>query len=313
MDNVISSADVIKRAVRLGAEVRNMRLSGDLSDDALRAIRRLLLEHKVIFFCDQQHLDDAEQQRFAVRLGRMIPSPQAGVTDRTSSFLEPSSGRSSGANQERADVVFDDFRNISVLRAVTTTPHRGDTVWSNTVAAYLDLPLSLRMLADELWAVHTNSNPYAVNEQSGEANEMQFDEGGTGRSPKPSFRWFGFIPKRASARSCLAISCSALLAYRNIPVKSCSTCSNPTSRRHTIPCAGGGGKATLRSGINASRSRPMIIRWWATAICSAAPAPTPRGKSRRQTRLEQLKPESQSSPKRLPAGHVAATSRRARR
>lgn len=180
MDNVISSADVIKRAVRLGAEVRNIRLSGDLSDDALRAIRRLLLEHKVIFFCDQQHLDDAEQQRFAVRLGRMIPSPQVAVTDRTSSFLEPSSGRSSGANQERTDVVFDDFRNISVLRAVTTTPYRGDTVWSNTVAAYLDLPLSLRMLADELWAVHTNSNPYAVNEQSAEANEMQFDEGGTG-------------------------------------------------------------------------------------------------------------------------------------
>lgn len=179
MDNVISSADVIKRAVRLGAEVRNIRLSGDLSDDALRAIRRLLLEHKVIFFCNQQHLDDAEQQRFAVRLGRMSPSPQVAVTDRTSSFLEPSSGRSSRANQERADVV-DGFRNISVLRAVTTTPYRGDTVWSNTVAAYLDLPLSLRMLADELWAVHTNSNPYAVNEQSAEANEMQFDEGGTG-------------------------------------------------------------------------------------------------------------------------------------
>ncbi|MHC4046123.1 TauD/TfdA dioxygenase family protein [Bradyrhizobium sp. 23AC] len=180
MDNVISSADVIKRAVRLGAEVRNIRLSGDLSDDALRAISRLLLEHKVIFFRVQQHLDNAEQQRFAVRLGGLIPSPQVGVTDRTSSILEPSSGRSGGTVQGRADVIFDDFRNISVLRAVMTTPYGGDTIWSNTAAAYLDLPLSLRMLADELWAVHTNSNPYAVNEQSTEANEMQFQEGITG-------------------------------------------------------------------------------------------------------------------------------------
>ncbi|WP_354130946.1 hypothetical protein [Bradyrhizobium sp. RT4a] len=39
----------------------------------MRAIGRLLLEHKVIFLRDQQHLDDAEQERFSVRLGRLIP------------------------------------------------------------------------------------------------------------------------------------------------------------------------------------------------------------------------------------------------
>ncbi|WP_283814682.1 TauD/TfdA dioxygenase family protein [Bradyrhizobium australiense] len=105
IDNVISGADVIKRAIRLGAEIRNIRLSGDLSDDVLRAIGRLLLEHKVIFFRHQQHLDDAEQERFAVRLDRLIPSPQVGVTDRTSSILEPSSGRTGGADQWCADVI----------------------------------------------------------------------------------------------------------------------------------------------------------------------------------------------------------------
>src|SRR5690242_4310644 len=62
-DNVIPQADIVKRAARLGAEISNVKLSGDLSDEAIRAINQVLLEHKVIFFRDQGHLDDAEQER----------------------------------------------------------------------------------------------------------------------------------------------------------------------------------------------------------------------------------------------------------
>ncbi|WP_245471695.1 hypothetical protein [Bradyrhizobium nanningense] len=54
--DVIPEADIIKRAVRLGAEIRNVKLSGELSDEVIRAINDLLCEHKVIFFRDQKNL-----------------------------------------------------------------------------------------------------------------------------------------------------------------------------------------------------------------------------------------------------------------
>src|SRR3569833_2898806 len=48
IDNTIPSADIVKRAARLGAEIRNVRLSGDLADETIQAINQLLREHKVI-------------------------------------------------------------------------------------------------------------------------------------------------------------------------------------------------------------------------------------------------------------------------
>lgn len=175
IDNVIPRADIVKRAARLGAEIKNVRLSGDLPDDVVRAINQVLLEHKVIFFRDQAHLDDAEQERFAVRLGKLVPHPTVGATKGTSSILELDSERGGGrADQWHTDVTFvDAYPKISVLRGVVIPAFGGDTVWSNTAAAYLDLPAPLRKLAEELWAVH--SNAYAS-----EADRKHFEEVFTG-------------------------------------------------------------------------------------------------------------------------------------
>ncbi len=78
IDNVIPSTDVVKCTPRIGAEIRNIKLSADLPDQTIATINGLLLEHKVIFFRDQDHLDDAEQERFALRFGslRHIPREQ---------------------------------------------------------------------------------------------------------------------------------------------------------------------------------------------------------------------------------------------
>ncbi|MFB6453515.1 TauD/TfdA dioxygenase family protein [Bradyrhizobium tunisiense] len=182
IDNVIPRADIVKRAARLGAEIRNVKLSGDLPDDVVRAINQVLLEHKVIFFRDQGHLDDAEQERFAVRLGKLVPHPTVGATKGTSSILELDSGRGGGrADQWHTDVTFvDAYPKISVLRGVVIPLYGGDTVWSNTAAAYLDLPAPLRKLADELWAVHSNAYDYAVKTRASEADRKHFDEVFTG-------------------------------------------------------------------------------------------------------------------------------------
>ncbi|MET4262384.1 hypothetical protein ABIC09_007362 [Bradyrhizobium sp. S3.12.5] len=92
-DSVISPSDLVKRAARIGVEIRNIKLSGDLPNQTIAVINSLLLEHKVIFFRDQGHLDDAEQERFAACLGRLVPHPTLGTINGTTSIIELDSAR----------------------------------------------------------------------------------------------------------------------------------------------------------------------------------------------------------------------------
>lgn len=174
MDNVIPRTNIVKSAARLGAEIKNIRLSDELSDEVICAISQLLLEHKVIFFRDQGHLDDAEQQRFAVRLGLLTPRPIKG----TSTTPDGGGGR---ADKMHMDVSFGEAcPKISVLRGVVIPPDGDAMVWSSTAAAYLDLPEPLRMLADNLWAVHCSAYDCTATKRAIEADTRQFDDVFTG-------------------------------------------------------------------------------------------------------------------------------------
>jgi len=182
IDNVIPRTDIVRRGARVGAEIKNIKLSGTLPEQTIAAINKVLLEHKVIFFRDQQHLDDAEQERFAERLGKLVPHPTIGATRGTASILELDSARGGGrADQWHTDVTFvDAYPKISILRGVVIPPFGGDTIWSNTAAAYGDLPLPLQRLADQLWALHSNAYDYAVKPRATEADRKYFDEVFTG-------------------------------------------------------------------------------------------------------------------------------------
>lgn len=68
------------------------------------------------------------------------------------------------------------YPKILVLRGVVIPLIGGDTVWSNTGAAYLDLPLPLQRLADDLWAVHSSAYDFAVVARPREAEEKLYDE-----------------------------------------------------------------------------------------------------------------------------------------
>ena len=56
----------------------------------------------------------------------------------------------------------DAYPKASILRSVLAPVSGGDTVWANTAAAYNDLSVELRALADHLWAVHSNEYDYAA-------------------------------------------------------------------------------------------------------------------------------------------------------
>lgn len=152
INNVIPRTDVIKCTARIGAEIRNIKLSADLPDQTISAINGLVLEHKVIFFRDQGHLDDAEQERSALSFGKPSPYPE-GTT--------PIFDIDSALGDLPSDMWHIDWSCTGCLSQDFGAarrcgpPGRGDTVWSNTAAAYLDLPLPLQRLADDLWAVHS--------------------------------------------------------------------------------------------------------------------------------------------------------------
>jgi alpha-ketoglutarate-dependent sulfate ester dioxygenase len=183
VDAAIPEADIVRLTARVGAEIRNVRLSGDLPDPAIGAINQLLLRHKVIFFRGQTHLDDAEQERFASRLGSLVPHPTVGAIKGTSSMYELDSRRGGGrANQWHTDVTFvDAYPKISVLRGAMIPEFGGDTIWSNTATAYESLPPALRRFAEELWAVHSNAFDYAVVRRANDADKHYYEEvfGGT--------------------------------------------------------------------------------------------------------------------------------------
>ena len=149
-------------AGRIGAEIDNVRLSGDLNESAFSAIYSALLKHKVLFFRNQGHLDDAAQEAFARRFGELVAHPTVPKVAGTGHLLELDSLHGARANSWHTDVTFvDAYPKISVLRAVVIPPSGGDTVWANTAAAYESLPEVLQQLADRLWALHTNAYDYA--------------------------------------------------------------------------------------------------------------------------------------------------------
>lgn len=151
-------------AGRIGARIDGVRLSADLPDDVVAAVRAALLEHKVVFFRGQDHLDDEAQTAFAGRLGTVTTAhPTVPALGGTATVLSLDSGNGGGrANHWHTDVTFvQQPPAASVLRALVIPPTGGDTLWANTATAYQDLPGDLRTLADRLWAVHTNAFDYA--------------------------------------------------------------------------------------------------------------------------------------------------------
>jgi len=155
------SLSVRKLTSRIGAVVEGVDLTAEPSDDAIGALRGALNEHKVIVF-DGVELDDPGQERVASWFGELTTAhPTVPAVPGTTNVLAVDS-KTSKANEWHSDVTFVvNPPQVSTLRSIVTTPYGGETLIANTAAAYRDLPEPLRVLADSLWAVHTNEYDYA--------------------------------------------------------------------------------------------------------------------------------------------------------
>lgn len=148
-----------KLTSKIGAVIDGVRLGGDLSPATVAEIRAALLEHKVIFFRVQDHLDDAQQQAFGELMGDLVGHHSMKRADAPN--ITPIDSEYGKATQWHTDVTFmPDYPSASVLRAVTLPRYGGSTLWASTAAAYDALPAPLKSLVENLRAVHSNRFDY---------------------------------------------------------------------------------------------------------------------------------------------------------
>ncbi|MDH6283005.1 TauD/TfdA dioxygenase family protein [Prescottella agglutinans] len=149
----------------IGAEISGIRLGGDLSDDVLADLRRALLEWKVLFFRDQD-IDRADHRAFAARWGELEQHPffkytQPGQSDADVATLAKDAVAAGVENMWHNDVTWHEFPSFAaVLRGVEVPAVGGDTLWTDTGAAYDLLPEDIRTRIDRLSAEHDWINSF---------------------------------------------------------------------------------------------------------------------------------------------------------
>jgi len=168
LDRTTRTLSVQRLGGRIGARIDGVRLGSDLDPETVSAIRAALLRHKVVFFRGQDHLDDAGQVAFAEQLGTLTTAHPT-VNTGSAHVLSLAATKGMAANSWHTDVTFvDRIPAISILRGVTIPAYGGNTVWANTVAAYDALPLPLKALVENLWAVHSNEYDYVADSEDPE-------------------------------------------------------------------------------------------------------------------------------------------------
>lgn len=164
-ENVSSSQEgaLAIRAIggRIGAEIEDLDLHKDISDDIVAAIRNAVNKYKVVFIVGQK-LDYDSQLKFATRFGAIASGHPIFKAPEEKPFLRAfDSSTGIRANHWHSDLTFlPDPPAYAFLRSVKTPPAGGDTMWSNGVAAFDSMPPELRELAEKLRIVHSNDCDY---------------------------------------------------------------------------------------------------------------------------------------------------------
>ncbi len=254
---------------RIGAEISGVDLTGGLDDDTVAAIRTGLLEHRVVFFRDQDRDSDG-LVAFAERFGPVtnghptIPGPKHNPVVQA---IQYPPGRLR-ANSWHSDVSFVEHPPLgSILRAIVVPPHGGDTVWANTVAGYEDLPPELRTAADTLWSLHTNDFDYQVANASAEVDPdslQDFQKRFASTVFKTLHPVVQVHPETGSGRSSSVRSRSRSMVSRRPTRSGYSRASRSRSPSPSTRCAGVGRRGTSRSGTTGPRSTTA----WPTSVTS---------------------------------------------
>jgi taurine dioxygenase len=158
----------------IGAELSNVSLAdAALDPDAIAEIRALWLKHKVLFFRDQ-NISPMEQQNFSAQFAELEAHPLAPSHPEANKLLtlyrnlDPTKPKgfvekASRENLWHADVTFKKAPpRGAVLRCELGPETGGDTMWSNMVMAYENLPGAVKQRIAGLYAKHSAEHTFGA-------------------------------------------------------------------------------------------------------------------------------------------------------
>jgi taurine dioxygenase len=154
------SIEVSKLAGSIGAVISRIDLSDELTGEQVNHIRRVWLDHLVIFFRDQ-HLTCEQFLAFARRVGRPVPYPLLPSIDGYPEIIEVlklEHERVNFGGVWHSDTAYLDVPPMAtMLLARQIPPAGGDTLFANGYLAYETLSDGLRGILDRLDAVNSSA------------------------------------------------------------------------------------------------------------------------------------------------------------
>ena len=162
------SIEVHRLTAFIGAELRNVSLADAANDPAVHAeIKDLLLQHKVLFFRDQD-ISRGDHVKLAERFGPLEGHPALGCHPDHPGLVQIYKDLDSPAEQyENAYHCDATWREAppfgSVLRCVEGPAVGGDTIWVNMVEAYNRLPEHIKTQIADLRARHSIEATFGAN------------------------------------------------------------------------------------------------------------------------------------------------------
>ena len=149
----------------LGAEIEGINLSRPLNNSQATSVSQALLDHKVIFFRDQE-LTPEDHLRVSTIFGTVYQVPfvqsREGYPDIIEIIKEPEdAGKFNFGGVWHSDTSFEKEPSLgSTLYALETPPYGGDTLWTNMEAAYAALSDGMKAMLDGLKALHSGERYY---------------------------------------------------------------------------------------------------------------------------------------------------------
>tara|TARA_R100001480_G_scaffold86514_7_gene94133 strand:- start:733 stop:1557 length:825 start_codon:yes stop_codon:yes gene_type:complete len=148
--------DVTPLAGALGAEISGIDLAQDLVPDQVTELRRLLNEHEVIFFRDQ-NINPGRQHALASCFGPLQTHPAYATIEGFPeiTILESTPEKPTKIEAWHSDMTFRQHPpQATVLKSVIIPARGGDTLWASMTAAYNALSTPMQQLLAGLVAVH---------------------------------------------------------------------------------------------------------------------------------------------------------------
>lgn len=131
--------------ITLGTVIHNINLKGELTSDLIQFVRDTLNERKVIFFRDQ-HLTEDEQVAFGRCFGELNAFPFAAAGENPYiAEIRSRKDRPGGVAIWHTDVTWMETPSLgSILQLIVVPPIGGETLFSDSHAAYLGMPHDLK-------------------------------------------------------------------------------------------------------------------------------------------------------------------------